>query len=86
MKPEVWGSKHSESHEHARVRAAGGEQLSDWECVQVSHHKDVGNTIAEWEQKGWTLHTYQATGSPTAVNHYLLFKRGVNLKGSITPL
>lgn len=60
--------------------------MSEWECVQVSHHEDVGKTIAEWEQKGWTLQIYQATGSPTVVNHYLLFKKGANLKGSITLL
>jgi len=58
--------------------------LSEWECVQVSHHKDVGKTITEWEKKGWQLQEYQATGSPTAVNHYLLFKKG--LKPSITLL
>jgi len=49
--------------------------LKEWECVQVGHHKDVGRTIEEWEREGWRLHTYQATGSPTAVNHYLLFEK-----------
>jgi hypothetical protein len=54
----------------------GGDYLKEWECVQVSHHKDIGKTIEEWQRKGWRLHTYQATGSPTAVNHYLLFEKG----------
>jgi hypothetical protein len=49
--------------------------LKEWECVQVSHHKDVGITIVEWERKGWRLHDYQATGSPGGVNHYLLFEK-----------
>jgi len=44
-------------------------------CVQVSHHKDIGKTIDEWQENGWHLHTYQAQGSPTLVNHYLLFER-----------
>jgi hypothetical protein len=42
--------------------------LKEWECVQVSHQRDVGKTIEEWQKKGWLLHTYQATGTPTAVN------------------
>jgi hypothetical protein len=51
-------------------------KLKEYECVQVSHHKDIGRTIMEWEKKGWRLHAYQATGTPTAVNHYLLFQKG----------
>jgi len=51
-------------------------ELKEWECVQVSHHKDVGNTIVEWQKKGRRLHSYQATGSPTAVNRYLPFEKG----------
>ena len=50
--------------------------MKEYECVQVSHHKDVGKTIAEWETNGWCLHSYVVAGSPTAVNHYLLFKKG----------
>jgi hypothetical protein len=50
-------------------------KLKEWECVQVSHHKDVGKVIAEWQKKGWRLYAYQATGTPTAVNHYLLFEK-----------
>jgi hypothetical protein len=30
----------------------------------------------DYEEKGWRLHTYQATGQATMVNHYLLFERG----------
>jgi hypothetical protein len=51
------------------------DQLKEWKCVQVNHHEDVGQVIEEWQKKGWRLHTNQATGSPTAVNHYLLFEK-----------
>jgi len=51
--------------------------LKEWQCVQVGHHKDVGKVIAEWQEKGCRLHSYQATGERTAVNHYLLFEIGV---------
>ncbi|MFW9832046.1 MAG: hypothetical protein ACFFD8_09760 [Candidatus Thorarchaeota archaeon] len=45
-------------------------------CVQVGHHKNIGQIIAEHEAEGWHLHTYQAAaGSPTWINHYLLFER-----------
>ena len=50
--------------------------LKEWECVQVSHHKDIGNVIMERQEKGWNLHTYQVAGNPSAVNHYLLFEKG----------
>ena len=56
-------------------------KLKEYECVEVKHHSDVGRTIEEWQRKGWSLHTYQATGTvgmATAfVNHYLLFEKGV---------
>ena len=55
--------------------------MKEYECVEVKHHSDVGRTIEEWQRKGWSLHTYQATGTvgmATAfVNHYLLFEKGV---------
>ncbi len=55
-------------------------KLKEYECVEVKHHKDVGRTIKEWQENGWRLHTYQATGSvgPASafVNHYLLFEKG----------
>jgi hypothetical protein len=51
------------------------DELKEWKCVQVGHHLDVAAVIEEWQKKGWRLHTYQATGSPTAVNHYLLFEK-----------
>jgi hypothetical protein len=54
----------------------GGEfPLKQYECVQVGHHKNISKTIHEWQQNGWRLHTYQAQGSPTMVNHYLLFEK-----------
>ena len=51
-------------------------KMKEYECVEVGHHKNIGKTIEEWQEKGWRLRTYQATGSPTAVNHYLLFEKG----------
>jgi len=51
-------------------------ELKEYECVQVGHHKDVGNTIEEWQKKGWRLHAYQATGRDVMITHYLLFERG----------
>lgn len=36
----------------------------------------MGSVIAAWQEKVWRLHTYQATGEPTTVNHYLLFEKG----------
>ena len=55
-------------------------KLKEYECVEVKHHSDVGRTIKEWQENGWRLHTYQATGTvgmATAfVNHYLLFEKG----------
>jgi hypothetical protein len=49
--------------------------MKEWKCVQVGHHRKVGIVIAEHEREGWSLHTYQAQGTPTMVNHYLLFER-----------
>jgi hypothetical protein len=55
--------------------------LKEYECVEVSHHKDVGKVIEEWQRNGWRLHTYQAAGMGSGpmsfqINHYLLFERG----------
>jgi len=51
-------------------------RLKEWTCVQVGHHKRIGDLIEEYQREGWRLHTYQAQGTPTMVNHYLLFERG----------
>jgi hypothetical protein len=48
----------------------------EYVCIQVDHHKKMAKAITEYQQQGWRLHTYQAVGSPTMVNHYLLFERG----------
>lgn len=48
--------------------------MKDWICVQVNHHKNIGDVIKEYQKMGWILHTYQAQGTPTMVNHYLLFE------------
>ena len=50
--------------------------MKEFECVQVNHHREIGKTIADWQAKGWRLHSYQVAGSPTAVSHYLLFEKG----------
>ncbi|MCJ7632168.1 hypothetical protein MUP77_07205, partial [Candidatus Bathyarchaeota archaeon] len=49
-------------------------------CIQLGHHGNIGRTIMEWEKNGWKLHTYQAQGTPTLVNHYLLFERETEKK------
>lgn len=46
-------------------------------CVQVGHHNRIGEVIAKYQKEGWHLHTYQAAGDPTWINHYLLFEREV---------
>jgi len=51
-------------------------KLKEYICVQIGHHKDIGKTIEEWQKKGWRLNSYQAVGTPTIVNHYLLFEKG----------
>lgn len=49
--------------------------MKDYICVQVDNHKEIGNTIAEYQKEGWRLHTYQATGRDIWIKHYLLFER-----------
>ena len=58
--------------------------MKEWECVQVNHHRNIGNTVEEWERKGWHLHTYscaQLRGSE--INHYLLFEKETELPPSV---
>jgi hypothetical protein len=54
--------------------------MKQYTCVQVSHHKDVGNTIAEWQENGWRLSHYACStgggGGLMTVSHYLLFEKG----------
>jgi len=50
-------------------------QLKEWACVQVGHHKKISEAIERHQKEGWSLHTYQAMGTPTLANHYLLFER-----------
>lgn len=49
--------------------------MKEYECVQVNHHKEIGRVIGQHQKEGWHLHTYQAMGTPTMANHYLLFER-----------
>lgn len=49
--------------------------MKQWQCVQVNNHNDIAQKIMEFQEKGWSLHTYQAcpiAGTGT-VKHYLLF-------------
>jgi len=54
--------------------------MKEYKCVEVKNHNDIGKVIAEYQNNGWILHTYQATGLGQtvayAVNHYLLFEKG----------
>jgi hypothetical protein len=53
-------------------------KLKTWECVQVNHHKHIGEMIGKWEKGGWQLHTYScANYRGSEINHYLLFKREI---------
>jgi hypothetical protein len=50
------------------------ESVRGWECVQLTHHNDIGRKIEEWESNGWVLYAYTAASfQSTVVNHYLLF-------------
>jgi hypothetical protein len=51
-------------------------KLKEYACIQVNHHKEVPKAIADMQNLGWRLHTYQATGFGTDVKHYLLFEKG----------
>jgi len=51
-------------------------ELKEYMCVEVKHHKNVGEKIEELQKNGWRLHTYQVTGRDIWINHYLLFERG----------
>jgi len=50
--------------------------LKECACIQVNHQKEVPTAIADMQNQGWRLHTYQASEFGTDVKHYLLFKKG----------
>ncbi len=52
--------------------------MKEYICVEVRHPLDVGVKIKEYLEKGWQLHTYQATGheSSDMNSHFLLFEKG----------
>jgi len=50
--------------------------LKEYACIQVSHHKEVPKAIADMQNLGCHLHTYQATGYGADVKHCLLFEKG----------
>ena len=49
--------------------------VKEWICVQLNHHNRIAEEIELRQDAGWKLHTYQTVGTPTMVNHYLLFER-----------
>jgi len=53
--------------------------MKEWECIEVGHHLRIGEAIEDMESKGWRFNSYQAVGTPTMANHYLLFEREVKL-------
>ena len=50
--------------------------MKEWTCVQVGHHKNIGEVIEDYQRQGWGLHTYSAAGTAGEVKHYLLFSKG----------
>jgi len=50
--------------------------LKEYACTQVNHHKEVASAIADMQNQGWRLNTYQAAGYGGDVKHYLLFEKG----------
>jgi len=53
-----------------------GEEMKEYLCIQVNHHKNIAEVAQEYVMQGWHLHTYQATGQGGMITHYLLFERG----------
>ncbi|MBC8551727.1 MAG: hypothetical protein H8D23_18935 [Candidatus Brocadiales bacterium] len=49
--------------------------LNEWVCVQVAHHKRISKTIQGHQEKGWKLHSYEATALGETVHHFLLFEK-----------
>ena len=49
--------------------------MIEWKCIEVGHHRKIAGVIEEYQNEGWSLHTYQTTGQTNDVKHYLLFKR-----------
>ena len=37
--------------------------MLEWLCVQVVHHKRIAKSIQDHQEKGWILHTYEATAN-----------------------
>ncbi len=57
--------------------------MKEYVCVQVDHHRKIGKVIEDHQKEGWALHAYEAVGTPTMVNHYLLFEREAGAKTSV---
>ena len=43
--------------------------MKEWTCIQVTHHNSIAEAVRLHQGACWKLHTYQAVGSPTMVNH-----------------
>ncbi len=59
-----------------KLNKEGDVKLKEYACIQVNHHKYVPSTIADMQNQGWRLNTYQPTGYGTDIKHYLLFEKG----------
>jgi len=71
--PEIINATSNELETYGEV------ELKEWKCVQVGHHKNVGETIEKWRKNGWHLHTYVCAGNANMTMgtvHYLLFEKG----------
>lgn len=64
------------AHVAEHIGRGGDVKLKEYACIQVNHHKDVPKAIADAQNSGWRLHTYQAAGYGGDVKHYLLFEKG----------
>ena len=61
----------------SQVSKEGETKLKEYRCIQVGNHRDIADAIEEYQNRGWLLHTYQASSRGTfpEVLHYLLFER-----------
>lgn len=47
--------------------------MKEWKCVQVNHHDDIGRTIEEYQNSGWSLHTYSSAQFRRIVDREIKF-------------
>jgi len=51
--------------------------MMEYICVEVSNYSQIAEKTKEYLDKGWHLHTYQATGhaDSDSSSHFLLFEK-----------